>query len=347
MHSFIHLNNAQKNALRAGIAISLSILVVHFGHISFGYWLILTTIVVLQPTFGATLDRAKQRTVSTLLGVSIGAMIAVLIHSSLIAIAILLPILVFLCIIMMPYSYTKSIFFATIILMLVLSYNQADTWGYVFNRLYDTLIGVGIGLACSLFLWPSWARLKLGDNLCKSLKQSKTLFLRVTQCLIKHDPNSAVVNKLKMSLESLGEGNRQFLEQTTHETSFSDTKNAPAFAIVYTIEKIQSILNILHMLSRMDLYPAEPQATIKRLANIQKETASAFDIIVNIINGAHSHLSQTERQAFLELIKQTPDLEKNISQELRFLHRNINLLRRELNHLFQASLLFQERKNKR
>lgn len=328
-----------KNALRGGIAIMLSIIAGHILEVKYPYWIIFSTVVVMQPSFGATLLRAKQRTLSTIVGVALGAMLAVLIGHSEIIIITLSVIFFTITVMSLPYNYAHAIFYVTMGLMLILSHGQSSTWNYVYIRLYDTIVGVIIGTGCSLLIFPNWARKQLNDNLGASINSARSLFSLVTQCLIKHDPNPTEVNRNKLVLEEQIEANRQFLDQASHEITFARVKLAPSSAIVSSVEHIASILNIFHMLSRIDLQAHQPERTIKRLQQYKEETQQAFDIIVNIIKNRSAPLSPQQTRDFLKLIKQTPELDQDASMERRFLHRNINLLRSELNHLFQASIL--------
>jgi uncharacterized membrane protein YccC len=285
---------------------------------------------------GATLTRAKQRTIGTLLGVAVGSMLAILTCHSLLATAICTAILVFTCVLVRAISHILFVFIVTIIAMILLNAGQTPNWDYAIYRMLDTLLGVSIGLAASFALWPNWARLQLNQTLSHAIHKTDELCCLVIDALITQQPNRAVITPLKLELENLLDKNRQFLQQATQELTLSTERIIPSLAIVNNLEKIQALLHTCHMLSDADLELKQPEHFQHNFLNIKAHVHEAFLYCRNRLDYPHEKHERHEIKDLLSHLTTTPEIPCDRSLASRFLHRQINLLSIEMNHLVQS-----------
>ena len=118
----------------------------------------LTVMVVMLPSVGASLDRSKLRATSTLLGVIVGGILALLFKDTLwVTIIISLSVLFFACYLIMT-NYLYGVFFLSALIILVLSYIEHNIWTFCFWRFIDTLIGIAIAFVVSLLVFPAGRR---------------------------------------------------------------------------------------------------------------------------------------------------------------------------------------------
>lgn len=143
-----------RHALRLAVALLIGYVVLHLVHPQNGYWILLSTLFICQPSYDATRRRLLQRIAGTMLGVVTGW-----------AVLQLLPfgpaqlVLVVITGVGFFAARQRSYMLATaaITLFVVLCFNQLGS-GYdvMWPRLLDTLIGAGIAAIVTYFILPDW-----------------------------------------------------------------------------------------------------------------------------------------------------------------------------------------------
>ncbi|KRP73272.1 TIGR01666 family membrane protein [Pseudomonas paralactis] len=164
-----------RHALRLSLALTIGYGTLHAIHASQGYWIILTTLFVCQPSYGATRRKLGQRIVGTAIGLTVAWALFDLfpnpVVQSLFAIAAGLVFFI-----NRTTRYTLAT--AAITLMVLFCFNQVgDGYGLFLPRLFDTLLGSLIaGLAVFLFL-PDWQGRRLNKVLANTLT-CNSIYLR-------------------------------------------------------------------------------------------------------------------------------------------------------------------------
>ncbi len=125
-----------------------------------GYWIALTVIVVLQPDFGSTRQRAAERILGTLAGVALASAL-LSIQLPLWVVYALLPLTSFGFAFYLRRRYAVSGFFVTVLLVLLTEISAPVHWDFTLARLLSTLLGGGAALVAALLFWPAWERGKL------------------------------------------------------------------------------------------------------------------------------------------------------------------------------------------
>ncbi len=164
-----------RHALRLPLALSIGYGMVHLIHPSQGYWIMLTTLFVCQPNYGATRRKLVQRIIGTAIGLTVGWALFDLFPSAIIQslFAVAAGVVFFI------YRTTRyTLATAAITLMVLFCFNQVgDGYGLFLPRLFDTLIGSLIaGLAVLLFL-PDWQGRSLNKVLATTLS-CNSIYLR-------------------------------------------------------------------------------------------------------------------------------------------------------------------------
>ncbi|WP_415765799.1 YccS family putative transporter [Pseudomonas sp. ZB1P45] len=164
-----------RHALRLPLALSIGYGMVHLIHPSQGYWIILTTLFVCQPNYGATRRKLGQRIIGTAIGLTLAWALFDLFPNPLVqsCFAIAAGVVFF---INRTTRYTLAT--AAITLMVLFCFNQVgDGYGLFLPRLFDTLLGSLIaGLAVFLFL-PDWQGRRLNKVLANTLT-CNSIYLR-------------------------------------------------------------------------------------------------------------------------------------------------------------------------
>ena len=164
-----------RHALRLSMALTVGYATLHAIHASQGYWIILTTLFVCQPSYGATRRKLGQRIIGTAIGLTVAWALFDLfpnpVVQSMFAIAAGLVFFI-----NRTTRYTLAT--AAITLMVLFCFNQVgDGYGLFLPRLFDTLLGSLIaGLAVFLFL-PDWQGRRLNKVLANTLT-CNSIYLR-------------------------------------------------------------------------------------------------------------------------------------------------------------------------
>ncbi|CAI8788141.1 YccS family putative transporter [Pseudomonas sp. IT-P176] len=164
-----------RHALRLPLALTIGYAMVHLIHPSQGYWIILTTLFVCQPNYGATRRKLGQRIIGTAIGLTVAWALFDLFPNPLVqsCFAIAAGVVFF---INRTSRYTLAT--AAITVMVLFCFNQVgDGYGLFLPRLFDTLLGSLIaGLAVFLFL-PDWQGRRLNKVLANTLT-CNSIYLR-------------------------------------------------------------------------------------------------------------------------------------------------------------------------
>ncbi|MCG4455424.1 MULTISPECIES: YccS family putative transporter [unclassified Pseudomonas] len=164
-----------RHALRLAIALAAGYGVLHWMHPTQGYWILLTTVFVCQPNYGATRLKLVQRIAGTVLGLILGWALFDLFPSPLVQafFAVAAGVAFF-----ATRSSRYTLATAAITLLVLFCFNQVgDGYGLILPRLVDTLIGSLIaGLAVFLIL-PDWQGRRLNRMLANTLS-CNSIYLR-------------------------------------------------------------------------------------------------------------------------------------------------------------------------
>ncbi len=166
-----------RHALRLALALLLGYAVLHVVHPQNGYWILLTTLLICQPSYGATRRRLLQRVAGTIAGLVAGW---AALHMFVFGPAQLLLLVVSGVVFFAARHRGYALATAAITLFVVLCFNQLGS-GYemMWPRLLDTLIGAGIAALATWFILPDWHRRRLNDVLADTLRTDARYLERI------------------------------------------------------------------------------------------------------------------------------------------------------------------------
>ncbi|HTV84436.1 MAG TPA: YccS family putative transporter [Dyella sp.] len=156
-----------RHALRLALALTFGYGLLHLAPMQHGYWILLTTLLVCQPSYGATRLRMLQRIGGTLAGVVLGwATLRLLPTAPWQWGLIVLSAVLFFGARLRRYTIAT----AAITLFVVLCFNQAGN-GYevMWPRLLDTLIGAAIAALSIYLVMPDWQGRRLDHVLANTM----------------------------------------------------------------------------------------------------------------------------------------------------------------------------------
>lgn len=136
------------------------------------YWILLTIIVIMRPTYGLTKTRSQQRTIGTLIGGAIAVAIVFLVHSTILyaTLAIISFVLSFT---MLQKNYKSAAAFITLSVVFVYALMEPNIFDVIQFRVIDTLIGTGLAIVGNILLWPAWEIKSFDSTLLDSLRANR------------------------------------------------------------------------------------------------------------------------------------------------------------------------------
>jgi YccS/YhfK family integral membrane protein len=157
-----------RHALRLALALTVGYGVLHLGQMQHGYWILLTTLLICQPSYGATRVRMLQRVAGTLAGVVLGwATLRLLPTEAWQLTLIALSAVVFFGARLRRYTLATT----AITLFVVLCFNQAGNgYAVMWPRLLDTLIGAAIAALSIYLILPDWQGRQLDQVLANTVR---------------------------------------------------------------------------------------------------------------------------------------------------------------------------------
>jgi len=160
-----------RHAARIALVCGFDVALIHLLHIDHGYWLLLTSLIVLQPHVSGTMRRGLERIGGTVAGGILAAVLAAALHTQLAIAAALFP-LALLALAVLPVNYTAFAFFLTPTFVLAwLPY--AGDWKLAVVRTLNTVAGALISLAAMLFLFPAYERERAPEFLGASIRADR------------------------------------------------------------------------------------------------------------------------------------------------------------------------------
>jgi uncharacterized membrane protein YccC len=156
-----------RHAARVTLVCGLDVALIFLLHIDHGYWLLLTSLIVLQPHVSGTMRRGMERIGGTVGGGILAALLAALLTNELATAAVLFPLALF-SLALLPVSYTAFCFFLTPTFVLAWLPYSGD-WQLALVRTLNTIFGALISVAAMHFLFPSYERERAPGFLRSSL----------------------------------------------------------------------------------------------------------------------------------------------------------------------------------
>jgi uncharacterized membrane protein (TIGR01666 family) len=177
-------SNTFRHAVRVSAATTVGYIAAQFFPLGHSYWILLTIIVILKPTYGLTQKRNYDRLLGTIVGAAIAAFILYFIKDRHVIIVLMVILMV------LAYSFMRTKYLVFVMLMtpyiLILFYllNPLHYAAVISDRLLDTAIGSGIAFLANLFIAPAWVKEQFGSYLLQMIEANKNYFREVSAAFV-------------------------------------------------------------------------------------------------------------------------------------------------------------------
>lgn len=161
-----------KHSLRLAIVFLVGFLIGRVFEMQNPYWIMLTVIVIMRPSYGLTKQRSINRVIGTLIGAAIATVI-ILVTQNTIIYAVISIISLPIALSIMQKNYRNAAIFITLNVIFVFALLEPNILSVIKFRIFDTLIGAFLSFASIYFLWPSWEFQNVGEYIADALKNNK------------------------------------------------------------------------------------------------------------------------------------------------------------------------------
>src|SRR5690606_13347694 len=155
-----------QHALRVGVVTLVAGGLVTWFRVPYGYWVTMTAFLLMQPYRVRTTTRAIQRTVGTVAGAMIAALVATLLPDP-VAMSVVLVILGGMSAMVLQFNYALYALFVTPTFVLLLERYHPDSTLYGV-RMMNTALGGLLALLAGVLLWPGKEQVRFGESLARS-----------------------------------------------------------------------------------------------------------------------------------------------------------------------------------
>lgn len=164
-----------KLALRATIAGIVTYLLAEQFSLPNGYWAVLTAVLVVQATLGASLSVAIDRALGTLAGGVVGVAGAMVAGHSQIQTLVVLSLALFIAAAMAARSPSFKLAPVTVIIVMLAHPGDVAPWLAGLTRVAEITLGGAVGLLCAILILPERALGKLFPHCAKALRLTARL----------------------------------------------------------------------------------------------------------------------------------------------------------------------------
>ena len=157
-----------RHAVRLALALAAGYGLMHALNLEHGYWVLLTTVFVCQPSYSGTWRRLSQRISGTVLGLLASSTLLEFVPAveAQLVLAVMAGVGFFIW-----RSERYLLGTASMTVMVLICFNQlGDGFSMVWPRLLDTLIGGALAALAVAFILPDWQRRKLPNVMARTLR---------------------------------------------------------------------------------------------------------------------------------------------------------------------------------
>ncbi|WP_251795786.1 FUSC family protein [Arenibacter sp. A80] len=167
-----------RHSLRLSVTVMIGYALGTFFDFQNPYWILLTIIVIMRPSYGLTKSRTKDRIIGTLLGGAIATGFVFIIQNPYVFGALGMVSLV-IAFSMVQKNYKAGATFITLTVVFVYAIIRPDIITVIQYRVLDTLIGAGLSFVAMLWILPAWGFMEIREQIEKSVKANRGFFAQI------------------------------------------------------------------------------------------------------------------------------------------------------------------------
>jgi len=234
-----------RHALRVSVVCGAGILLAASLHLHHGYWIPMTSVIVLRPYLAVTWTRSLERTIGSAVGGVLAAALIFFIRSKVVLAALLFP-LSFATLALLPVSYALFVLFLTPTFVIA-SLSSVGDWRLAAVRAIYTTIGSAFALPAMYGLWPLWQHGDFLDRLAGYFQADVDYFATFERSC--REPGSLSPIEIARARRQTGLSNNaaeEALDQLLQEPKTAPRMREPASTFVTYARRLAQSVTALH-----------------------------------------------------------------------------------------------------
>ena len=178
-----------RHSLRLTIAVVFGFIFGTLIGIKNPYWIMLTLVVLMRPSYGLTKERAINRIIGTLIGATFATAI-ILITSNTVVYMVLAAISLTIAFSLLQQSYRSAAAFITVNIIFVYALFEPNSFTVIKFRVLDTAIGAILAVIANYTLWPTWEFMNLKPIITNTIHKNRAYLLAIKELYHTKDNNN-------------------------------------------------------------------------------------------------------------------------------------------------------------
>lgn len=236
-----------RHSLRLTLTTLIGYLIGNFIELQQSYWILLTIIVIMRPSYSLTKQRTKNRVLGTIIGAFVGVTIVLITQNTIIYASIALISLI-IGFSLVKQNYRNGAAFITLYVINMYALIYPNILEVIQFRVYDTLIGAFLAFAGNYLFWPAWEAKNIKDFLKESTK-SFSAFLKEINTYYHKKGEISLAYRLARKEAFLKVGNLNAAYQRLVQEPKSKQENS---ALIYELVSISN--TFLSSLTSLGMY---------------------------------------------------------------------------------------------
>lgn len=187
-------------SLRIGLLMTAAIAAYRGFDIPRGYWIAFTILVVLQPDYGGTRQKAAQRIAGTVAGGLVGSLL-LWVHLPIAFHVFATSALAFGFAYHLRRRYALAVFYVTLMIVIMTEAMIPVHLDFTIARMVATIVGGGLSLLAALVLWPKWEHERAPSILAAALRANRRYLEVVAARLVTGEPFAGPAVQAKREAE--------------------------------------------------------------------------------------------------------------------------------------------------
>ena len=253
-----------RHALRLSIVMMIGYLLGYFFELQNSYWILLTIVVIMRPSYGLTKQRMKNRVIGTFMGALIALSIVYLIQDTFLfqhkdyVYGLLATISLILSSAIVKLNYRRYAMFLTMHISFMYALflgDVVDVLDVIQYRVLDTLVGGGLAMLANLFLFPSWEFMTVSESILDSIVSNSDYLKKIKE---RYDSRELDTQEYKLSRKTaflaMGSVNACFQRMTQEPESKRKYFSEIYDIIVLTNTFLSSLASLGTFIRKHELY---------------------------------------------------------------------------------------------
>lgn len=239
-----------QHALRLAVAASIALLITFWFELGHGYWLTMTTVLILQPYAATTWQLSLKRIVFSVLGGILAAALGLVFHTPLSIALVIFPITIA-TMVLRAVDYGLFVLFLTpqFVLISALTEPGGGDLGLSWLRAVNSVLGGLLALAAGTLLWPGRELQRLPAGLAAAISANRDYLLQVLDAE-EFDGRSGAVDVARR-VASLASNNAEAsVERLQSEPGADPVTLEAAMTIVTSIRRLTGAIIVIWLTPR-------------------------------------------------------------------------------------------------